>query len=410
MEVSRTAMWKTYAKVQGDPAQRRAALSSLLAEDNFNVPEREEVSKQLAEDIMGDIQDVELRRLVVRAVHRLSRDATPDSPIVTAPMMKRMADVSVMKPYAEEPEVAEYALRAMNNIVVHNKELANEMDESTMRALVRFLDQSEVFDALKESKDSLHSVSCAVRLANVSFSRPFYVPTISPVERRKNLRIMIKAIGRLLPPEDTPQDSWNVSNELSIALGAAMSAMDPEEPGPEELYLLAYRTLMAAKVMDDFLGDVAIQYAASLMCVCRPPDRGRYVRITELAKKVCSIAARSLERFVDPDTGSQNDVKLNYDMTVESALSPLWLLIANLSEHSNVLREIMEEYFFERAETDKPDRPPTKPKLPHLAKMLTSDQYPLLAFTIGNAMFLMGDKNGTFLLSHSSRHAEPVWH
>ena len=402
-------MWKTYAKVQDDPAQRRAALSSLLEEDNFNVPELEDVTKQLVEEVMGDIPDAELRRLVVRAIHRLSRDASPDSLIVSAPMMKRMAEISVMQPYAEEPDVAEYALRAMNNIVVHNKDLANDIDESTMRALVRFIDQPEVFDALNEGKEPVHSVSCAVRLANVSFSRPFYVPTISPIERRKILRVVIKAIQKLVPPDDTPQDSWHVSHELGMALGAAMSAMDPEGPGPEDLYILAYRTLMAAKVTDDFLGDVAVQYAASLMSVCRPPDRGRYVRIVDLAQKVCSIAARSLERFVDPQTGSQTNVKLNYDLTIESALSPLWMLIANLSEHSIALREVMEEYFFERAETDKPDRPPTKPKFPQLAKMLTSDQYPLLAFSIGNAMFLMGDKNGMFPNSRSPRHAESIW-
>ncbi|WFC95057.1 hypothetical protein MBRA1_001698 [Malassezia brasiliensis] len=259
-------MWKSYTKVLDDPVQRRAALSSLLEEDDFDVPECEDVSKQLADDFMGDIPDVELRRLVVRAIHRLSREAKPDSPIITAPIMKRMADVSVIQPYEEEPEVAEYALRAMNNIVVHNKELANEIDEATMRALFR-----------------------------------------------------------------------------------CIRAMDPEEP--------------------------------------------------DLADKVCSIAARSLQKFVDPDTGRENGVKLDYDMTVESALSPLWLLIANLSEHSIVLREVMEEHFFERAETDKPDRPPTKPKFPHLGKMLTSEQYPLLSFSIGNAMFQMGNKNARVMLN-----------
>lgn len=339
-------MWKTYAECRDDVGQRRAALRSLVTEENIDSEFREAITKEVLKDLMVDIPEREDRRCLARAVHRLSRDSPKDSALIHASVMKRLLDLALIDPFDEEIETPDYFMRALHNVIVHNHDLSEDLDQACVDKLYQFLHQPKVVETLSIDGKPVYALRCAVRVFNVGISRPWFTATVPPAERRQMLYFVESMVERLIPPKDTPQDSWEMSDELGMVFNSVIQLLHEDTYITNDLFAYARHAFLSSKIDDDNLLDPVVQYATTTMACCETIPRSEFLQSFKCAKKLGSLLVRTANNFIEPETGEPTPKAIELKINVETFLAPLWILTLKFAEADGDYRSCLESRLF----------------------------------------------------------------
>ncbi|WFD43142.1 hypothetical protein MPSI1_001795 [Malassezia psittaci] len=378
--------------------ERRSRYQAFLDNDDLSNKQKEELAKDLLQDLLETELELEDRRLEVNAIYRISRECGADSVIMQGKLLKKLLELAVERPFKEDKIVPDYSLRASHNMLVHNKQLIDELNEDELYKLIQFLEQEEIYEDFRSCEEPRKAILSAVKVMNVALSRPWYSATVSLKEQQRVMQFIETLIERLLPPKEAANDSWEMTDELAMAFCSALQALETMENGPASIYTYALRAILAAKVDTRGMNHPLVRFACSLLTCCEPPQRGSYREIQACAEKISCLLIESLKELVDQKTGELKSGFANTVSEFETTQAPIWILLGLLAERSVGLRECIESHFFRAADNAKPTDRPTVPAIEQLNHMMSSKLFPLLSFAVGNAMFMLSDKNARLLL------------
>ncbi|WFC99053.1 hypothetical protein MYAM1_001789 [Malassezia yamatoensis] len=322
--------------------ERRSRYRAFLDNDDLNHEQKEELAKDLIQDLTETEVGLEDRCLVVNAIYRISRDCGADSVIMQGKLLKKLHELAVDRPFTEDKIVPEWSLRASHNMLVHNKELVNELDEDELYKLIRFLEQDEVYEDFRCSEEPRKAILSAIKVMNVALSRPWYSATVSLKEQQRVMQFIETLIEKLLPSEGVANDSWEMTNELAMAFCSALQALETMENGPASIYTYALRAILAAKVDTRSMNHPLFRFACSLLTCCEPPQLGSFGKIHACTKKISSLLIESLKELVDQKTGELKSESATTVSEFETTQAPIWILLGLLAERSESLRECID--------------------------------------------------------------------